>query len=462
MIHTREELLLSIATGENEAVEFKTSFQKEAIESIVAFANTYGGCIIVGVSDNGKIVGITINDETIQNYINIIKQNTEPKLIVDIDLYIIDTKNVLCIAVLEYPVKPVSYKGRYYKRKNNSNHQMSPIEISDTHMKTINSSWDYFTDPYHSLDDIDEQNVKKFIELSKIDDDIQTVYSKFELVKDKKVTFGCYLLFNNNDYSLFTNIEIGRFQTETLIKDSLSIHGGLIEQVEIVMNFIYKHINKAYVITGKPQRDEVWEYPMDAVREIVVNMIVHRDYRSSVHSTVKIFDNKIEFYNQGKLPDELSIEKIKSGNYKSMPRNLQIADVFKKANIIEKYGSGIKRMIDIFNKYGSKEPLIEDDLGGIVVTVYSKDPFDKKDSLPTQEKISEGINEGINEGISLLYQYIKDSPLKRVVQIEKALNIPAKTLERWIGKLKNEKKIEFQGSKKTGGYKVVDIEDIHV
>jgi len=73
-----------------------------------------------------------------------------------------------------------------------------------------------------------------------------------------------------------------------------------------------------------------WDYP------------VHRDYRSSGHTTVKIFDDKIEFFNQGKLPQELSIEMMKSRNYRSHPRNLQIADVFKSANIIEKYSFKLK------------------------------------------------------------------------------------------------------------------------
>ncbi len=254
---------------------------------------------------------------------------------------------------------------------------MTPIEISDAHLKTINSSWDYFSDENHTIDDINEGNVQKFMDMANIEESIENVYRKFELLKNGNITHGCYLLFNNNDKSLFTNIEIGRFQTETLIKDSLSLHGGLINQVDIVMNFIYKHINKAYVITGKPQRDEVWDYPMDAIREIVINMIVHRDYMSNIHSVIKIFDEKIEFYNHGKLPEGLSIEDVKSGKYKSMPRNLQIADIFKTADIIEKYGSGIKRVIRLFKEYGSKEPLFEDRLGGMVVVAYRNDPFSK-------------------------------------------------------------------------------------
>ena len=77
------------------------------------------------------------------------------------------------------------------------------------------------------------------------------------------------------------------------------------------MGFIVKHTNKAYFFTGKAKREERWDYPMDALREIVINMIVHRDYRSANDSTIKFFDDRIEFFNPGALLDDLTVEKSK-------------------------------------------------------------------------------------------------------------------------------------------------------
>lgn len=102
--------------GENQSAEFKASFQKEVIESVVAFANSNGGKILIGISDGGKLLGLDTTNETVQQYINTIKQNTQPSIIVDIDLYAIENKNILIIDVKEYPIKPISYKNRYYKR----------------------------------------------------------------------------------------------------------------------------------------------------------------------------------------------------------------------------------------------------------------------------------------------------------------------------------------------------------
>ena len=106
-------ILEQIQQGEGKLTEFKRSFQKETIESVVAFANAKGGRIFIGVDDTGKISGVNVSNETIQNYINTIKQNTQPNLIVDIEEYNIENKKILIIDVQEQPVKPIAYKNRY-------------------------------------------------------------------------------------------------------------------------------------------------------------------------------------------------------------------------------------------------------------------------------------------------------------------------------------------------------------
>lgn len=148
----------------------------------------------------------------------------------------------------------------------------------------------------------------------------------------------------------------------------------LISEVEAVMDFIKKHINKAYIITGNIQREERWDYPLDAVREIVVNAIVHRDYRDASDSVIKIFDDRIEFYNPGKLPEGLSIEKLLSGDYISTIRNKKIAEIFKEADMIEKYGSGIGRILDEFEEHGLPAPKFEEIGNGFRATAFKSTP----------------------------------------------------------------------------------------
>ena len=179
------------------------------------------------------------------------------------------------------------------------------------------------------------------------------------------------MLFSKNEVFDAT-ISIGRFASETSIKDSLVVRTDLFNEVDITLAFLKKHINKNYIITGDPQRKEKWEYPLEALREIVINMIVHRDYQNTGDSIIKIYDTKIEFYNPGKLENGLTIADLKSGIYTSYARNRKVADVFREAGIIEKYGSGIQRITNAFISYGLQEPVFQEFQNGFRVTIFNK------------------------------------------------------------------------------------------
>jgi ATP-dependent DNA helicase RecG len=137
---------------------------------------------------------------------------------------------------------------------------------------------------------------------------------------------------------------------------------------------------------GSAQNPQKWQYPLEAIREIVLNMIIHRDYRSSSDSIVKIFNDKIEFYNQGRLPDNISVEDLLTNNYKSTPRNKKIAEFFKDLGLIEKYGSGIRRIIGYFKEENLPLPKFENISDGFQVTVYPAEMG--KDTEKDTEKLS--------------------------------------------------------------------------
>ncbi len=158
------ELQNIISNGENETVELKQSFSKTVIETLVAFANTKGGKVIIGVKDNKSIVGISATEETIQKWINEIKQSTEPSIIPDVELHKLEKRDIAVFIIKEFPVKPLSFKGRYYIRKQNSNHQLSVQEISDTYLYSIQYSWDSYLCKSATIKDINISLVTKFVQ----------------------------------------------------------------------------------------------------------------------------------------------------------------------------------------------------------------------------------------------------------------------------------------------------------
>jgi ATP-dependent DNA helicase RecG len=130
----KESLVELINKGESQNLEFKSSFGEEAMISVVALSNAKGGKVILGVDNNSNIKGITIGKESVNQWINEIKSKTEPQLIPDIDVYVIENKTIAVISIYENPIKPVSIKGKYYKRISNSNHQLTVNEIANLHL----------------------------------------------------------------------------------------------------------------------------------------------------------------------------------------------------------------------------------------------------------------------------------------------------------------------------------------
>ena len=188
-----------IDAGESETVEFKNSFDREAIESLAAFANTKGGRVFIGISDDGKIRGVISGNETIQSWTNQIKQFTSFAIIPDSEIIKVKGKEVVILSVPESPIKPVACKGRYYKRVKNANHQLTVSEVVNLHLKSFNSSWDFHIDEHHSEKDISLEKVQDFIEQANtgreksILDDPLTVLQKFELMREGKITYACFL-----------------------------------------------------------------------------------------------------------------------------------------------------------------------------------------------------------------------------------------------------------------------------
>lgn len=122
---TPEQILKTISTGESEALEFKTSFDREVIETLTAFSNTGGGTVLVGVADNGEVRGIDLGKESLQDWLNRIKVSTIPSLFPDAEKVSLHGKTLVRLVIAEHPIKPVSCKGKYFRRSKNSNHQMS-------------------------------------------------------------------------------------------------------------------------------------------------------------------------------------------------------------------------------------------------------------------------------------------------------------------------------------------------
>jgi ATP-dependent DNA helicase RecG len=474
----REKVRAWLKEGESERLEFKISFGQDTIESLVAFANTRGGIVVLGVSDTGDVKGVALAKEIINQWINEVKSKTAPQLVPDAEIAEMDGKMVVCMAISEYPVKPVACKGRYYKRVGNTNHLLSIQDVVNIHLQSVNTSWDFYPRPGKDIFQISLEKVTRQIEIvgkrkeSAISEDPLTFLREHSLIDGEKITNACWLLFLPEQEST-TTIELGHFASPTVIKDSLTLKMDLFTEVEEVMNFIRKHISKAIVITGDPRNTERWQYPLEAIRELVLNMIVHRDYTSSYDSTIKIYDDHIQFYNPGALPDSISIEQLLSNDYVSQPRNRQIAEMFKETGMIEKYGSGIRRVCNAFADYGLPVPKFTKLPNGMIVEVFAekkavndlymtgepeveyiaKRPGRNK-YVVENDVIADRLGDRLGDSQQSILKVIKNNPYISLSRRSKEIGISQTAIEKNVNKLKRTGLLLRVGSNKTGYWKI--------
>ena len=399
-----KDLKSQIKKGESDTVEFKESFNEEAIQTLGAFANTNGGNVLIGVDKSGKIKGITIGSESLPTWSNQISQLSEPTIIPNIYSVEIDNKSIVIVNIKEFPLKPVAIRGRCYIRIGSSNRRMTPAEISEMHLQSVGTTWDATPVPDGKLNDIDFEKVKNYVLRAKDsgrrkfkgDEDLHDLLRKLNLVKNNTPLWASIIAFGENP-PLETKVKCGKIRGTSTIVDDFVVDAFLLDQVEEVMNYMRRVFQLSYTITGKPERDEIWEYPLEAVREVVTNAICHKDYSSPAQIQIKIFDDKLTIWNPGRLPFGMSIERLMDPAHNSIPRNRLLAMLFYDVELIENYGSGIQRILEECKRLNFPVPEFKEVEGGFQV-IFHKDVFNKESLL----------KKGLNERQVKAVLYVKD------------------------------------------------------
>jgi ATP-dependent DNA helicase RecG len=369
-------------TKEFQNMEWKQSLseKREIGETVSAFANTNDGIIFAGVSPEGNIVGVHIGKGRLEQLANYIKQCTKPEVYLSIAEHRIDGKDVIEVSVKEAIKKPVFFNGRAFKRVGRSNHYMSPNEIAEAMTYSgLVPHWDERICRDATSEDIDAGMIRWFLEKARsergsdISSDISTddVLERLDLARKGQITNGAILLFGKDPQKFFRQAETkcGRFKGKEPIEfiDMKVFGGSIIEQREDALEFVKEHIKLHAKIIGT-ERVETWEYPIEAIREAITNAICHRDYELPSNVQVRVFDDRIETWGCGPLPEPLTVEDLKS-SHRSILRNPSIGKCFFRIRFIEQWGTGTNRIIASCQEYGLPEPLFEERADGLVVTL---------------------------------------------------------------------------------------------
>jgi len=360
-----------IRHGEGETVEFKEQWNDHGLEALASFVNTKGGTLLVGVRDNGTIIGWTGDDRAQQVIINQIVEilRVQPAVSVQGN----QGKPVLVIGM-----KPgttlATCRGRYFQRVGNTTREIPAEQLGRYFIAKLGIQWDSIADNY-TLDQIDPEAVRRFLELAKNrlpfareDESIEILLQKLELIRDGKITRGAILLFGKNPQASFTSAQIhmGRFRDAITIIDDKILKGNLFSQVDAAVQLFQQYMQVRYEFGEKPekmetlsamQRTEIWDYPIKALREAVINALIHRDYfQTGAEVQIRVYDDRVVITNPGGLPDGMTVDELRQEGHRSLPRNTLLAQVFYYGELLEKWGTGTSRMITLCQDHGIPEP----------------------------------------------------------------------------------------------------------
>ena len=397
-----KELNKLIRCGEGFTIKFKRSPSHLGRESC-AFANASGGHTLIGVDDKGQKVGVKNLNRT-KSEIQNIARNVDPPLAVDIEL----AENILVVTVPRDPNKHYSANGIFYIREAANCQQLRRDEIRDFFFREGLIRFDEQPCPKFDMSrDFDGKKFLAFKRAAVIPQGLkrEDILSNLQVLTENGMTNAGVLLFSKSVSKFFlqASVTCALFQgnTKTKVLDHATFQGNISENFDNTMSYLRAHLNTEYVIKAGP-REEILEFPDEALREALLNAIAHRDYRSTAYIQVHIFRDRVEILNPGGLVSGLKLKDL--GRF-SRPRNLLLFSLMARMDLVEHIGSGIKRIREALHAYNPKPPIIEADGIWFSITFQRKplhEAVEKRHPIslihtPTPESHYEGVSEGVSE-----------------------------------------------------------------
>ncbi len=381
---------------EQQNIEWKQSWRDEYLKWICGFANAKGGKLFIGKDDNGIIIGIDnykrLMDDIpnkIQNYLGII---------CNVNLHQESEKYFIEIETEPYPY-PISYKGQYHYRSGSTKQELKGIALDKFLLNRQGKCWDSVPVPNVKIEDLKQETLQLFrkkaynskrVNDSVLKDDDKTIIENLDLNENEYLKRAAILLFHPKPEKFITGayIKIGYFETDDDLRFQNVVYGNLFEQIEQALDLIKNKYLKAYIRYEGIDRIEEYIFPESVIREALLNAVCHKDYSSNTPIQIRIYENKIIFWNSGQLPENWTIEKLRI-RHPSQPFNPDIANTFFRAGYVEAWGRGTINMINECKKKGILPPHFIYDFSGFIVELfkYTEKDLKQKDLKDWQIKI---------------------------------------------------------------------------
>lgn len=450
--------------SESQNIEYKESWRDEYLKWICGFANAQGGTLYIGVNDDKKVVGVADFKRLMEDIPN--KVSMSMGILVNVNLLHEDELEYISIEV-QPSITPIGCKGKFYFRSGSTNQELTGIALENFLLKKNNLTWDSIPVDGTSVDDIDIDSVEYFvnrgIRYGRLPDSaaglsVERILTNLHLIaEDGRLTYAALLLFGKKPQSYFVGavFRIGRFgkdEVDILYQDEVA--GNLIHMPDAVLDVLKGKYLKSYIRFEGLQRIEELEIPEVAMREILCNSIVHKDYRG-VHTQMKVYDDRIRLWNEGSLMDGMTIETLRQ-EHSSRPRNKLIAQVFYLAGFIETWGRGIQKVDDAFKKAGLTVPDYSETGGGILTIIPRPTANGSLMYQANDTNVHKDVHKQLTERQRVILNLLEQNVHITRMTMSTKLGVNEKTIRRDLAVLEEHGLIRRVGGRKNGRWVIAN------
>ena len=360
---------------ESQHTEWKQNWHDKYLRWICGFANAEGGVLVIGRNNEGEAVGVKDSENLLEVLPNKIRDSLG--IVVAVDLVTEAGKELIEIRVEPYP-SPISYKGEYHFRSGSTKQELKGAALQRFLMRKQGRHWDDSPVPGFNAKDCGQEALQLFkvraaesgrISKDALQDKTDTLLENLQLKEGRYFKRAASLLFSDDPerYVSGAYIKIGFFVTDDDLRYQDEIRGNLFSQAEKTLEILFSKYLKAYINYEGIQRLERFLFPYLAVREALLNAVVHKDYGSGIPIQISVYDDKIVLWNSGQLPEDWTLERL-MGKHPSVPCNPLIAGAFFRAGYIESWGRGIEKINRECREHGIDPPLYDTGLSGLMLT----------------------------------------------------------------------------------------------
>ena len=424
-------------------LELKKEYVKDILKTVIAFANTSGGKIYIGIDDDGKVLGVQKLDTDILKLSNSIRDSIKPDITLFTSILVekIDGKDVIVVDVQKGASSPyyltdkgIRPSGVYVRQGASS--------VPATDAAILKMIRDTDGDNFEELRSLNQNLDFDFLKKEFEDANIKLEHSQmrtFNIIDEDGLYTNLGLLLSEQcPHTIKAAVFEG--STKEIFKDRFEFSGSLLKQMKDVYSFLNRYNRTNSEITGL-KRTDTREYPEIALREALLNSIVHKEYSYSSSTLISVFDDKIEIVTIGGLTKGLNEDDIMLGV--SILRNRNLANIFYRLKLIEAYGTGIPKIIESYNEYNVK-PKIE----------ISSNAF--KITLPNtlKEKSISKLEKNLSDKEYLIVNMLKENEYIKRTDIEKNLSISSSMAIKLLRNMVDNSIIEKLGKGKNVIYRL--------